>query len=419
MDYIPVNYIQAIQSRKLPETWETTAYWVIDSGWELKIIDTTGMTHISYVIRNPETFGLTTAQIQNIYADWGEKVGLEGKAREEIIKLVSKRGWMRVRHYVGRNDYWSLQVDNSQKRWRTIKGFVHYMITNKQMNPGDTAEVLGYDVEGDFKKFDFQSGGVKGILKEETMNEVIELKENKMTRLRAMLLGHDYQNIYSMGIITAENPMGQALSGEENRARNKTLEKELRSENYSYIKVQGKYGNLERPLVIQNVKLGLLQGLAVKFQQEAFIYGEVYEKGGKHGMVFSYFQQGNGDGNFQLVSKRDTFVDSSDATDFYTKFQGFKFQIPFFDDGYNVDEDILGKFSTRALSEETLAVLKKLSLDESRVTRGTQRSAWENRGVINLIQAHLLEYNKDGTTQVFQSGERILPLHEFKEIAFE
>ena len=226
MDYIPVNYIQAIQSRKLPETWETTAYWVIDSGWELKIIDTTGMTHISYVIRNPETFGLTTAQIQNIYADWGEKVGLEGKAREEIIKLVSKRGWMRVRHYVGRNDYWSLQVDNSQKRWRTIKGFVHYMITNKQMNPGDTAEVLGYDVEGDFKKFDFQSGGVKGILKEETMNEVIELKENKMTRLRAMLLGHDYQNIYSMGIITAENPMGQALSGEENRARNKTLEKD-------------------------------------------------------------------------------------------------------------------------------------------------------------------------------------------------
>ena len=50
-----------------------------------QIVDTE-INHIATIIANPKKFGLTKDYIQTVYDKYNEKVNVEGKAREEIIK---------------------------------------------------------------------------------------------------------------------------------------------------------------------------------------------------------------------------------------------------------------------------------------------------------------------------------------------
>jgi hypothetical protein len=93
----------------------TVAYW-IDPRGNVIPVDT---NHIDVVIRNPETFGLTKEDIEAKYAEYGERMGDEGKAREDIIIDLVKRGWIRIRRY--RNRGWSVNVQRMSKK---IKDFL-------------------------------------------------------------------------------------------------------------------------------------------------------------------------------------------------------------------------------------------------------------------------------------------------------
>ena len=62
--------------------------------------------HISTVIADPERFGLTTEKIQSVYDMHGEKIGVEGEARRELLLRVIADGWIRIRRYPNR--YWSV-----------------------------------------------------------------------------------------------------------------------------------------------------------------------------------------------------------------------------------------------------------------------------------------------------------------------
>lgn len=86
------------------------AYWISPSN---QIIDVP-TNHIDIVIKNPETFGLTLADIQSVYESHGEEIGTEGKAREEIILDLVKKGWIRIRQY--RNQGWSVNVNRLTKK---------------------------------------------------------------------------------------------------------------------------------------------------------------------------------------------------------------------------------------------------------------------------------------------------------------
>ena len=44
-----------------------------------------GTTHIAQVISNPEKFGMSFEAIKKIYQQNDERIGLEGKARREIL----------------------------------------------------------------------------------------------------------------------------------------------------------------------------------------------------------------------------------------------------------------------------------------------------------------------------------------------
>jgi len=64
------------------------------------------LNHISTVIADPEKFGLTTERIQNAYSRHGERIGVEGEARRELLLRVIADGWIRIRR--SPNRYWSV-----------------------------------------------------------------------------------------------------------------------------------------------------------------------------------------------------------------------------------------------------------------------------------------------------------------------
>lgn len=88
---------------------------------------------------------MTKQEIIDLHKKHGEKIGIEGKAREEIIKKVSKLGWLRVRKY-SRPEYWSIQFDNYRKRKKAIEDFVEWALyDSKVMDQYDMIILGGYE----------------------------------------------------------------------------------------------------------------------------------------------------------------------------------------------------------------------------------------------------------------------------------
>lgn len=90
------------------------AYWISPKGEIIKVAGISGTTHIDTVINNPDEFGVTIDEIKDVYEKYGEPFRSEGKAREEIIKNVVKKGWIRVRKY--KNSHWSFNVYRLSKK---------------------------------------------------------------------------------------------------------------------------------------------------------------------------------------------------------------------------------------------------------------------------------------------------------------
>ena len=55
-------------------------------------------THIDVVVKHHEVFGCTQAYIKKVYRKYRETVGLEGKARDEIVEGLLNKRWMRIRY---------------------------------------------------------------------------------------------------------------------------------------------------------------------------------------------------------------------------------------------------------------------------------------------------------------------------------
>lgn len=89
----------------------TGAYWISPQG---KVLDVGISKHIDHIVQHPESFGLTDAEVEAVYAKHNEQVGVEGQAREELILQTVSRGYIRIRFYV--NKRWSITLSNINSR---------------------------------------------------------------------------------------------------------------------------------------------------------------------------------------------------------------------------------------------------------------------------------------------------------------
>ena len=86
------------------------AYWISPDS---KIIQVE-ISHIQKVLQMPEAFNLTRQFLEEKYKEHNEKLGLEGKAREEIMTTLLNDGWIRIR-LKSRPDYWIIQLKSYSK----------------------------------------------------------------------------------------------------------------------------------------------------------------------------------------------------------------------------------------------------------------------------------------------------------------
>lgn len=119
------------------------AYWYKHG----KVIEVQNSLHIKDIIENPKTFDMTKEHIEEIYKKYNEKMGFEGKAREELMVEAMDKGWIRVRQSTTRQGViWTVQFKDFAKQNKDLKGLVEYLLLDKKvMKKHDTLYLLSYD----------------------------------------------------------------------------------------------------------------------------------------------------------------------------------------------------------------------------------------------------------------------------------
>lgn len=106
--------------------------------------------HVYDILKHPEKFGLTHDFIDATYARHGEEKMVagrpnEGDAREELISLVLKKGWVRFRKY---RNYWSVNVYSwDRKTLEQLKGWIRAMVKTGDMGKYDTLKISDFRTE--------------------------------------------------------------------------------------------------------------------------------------------------------------------------------------------------------------------------------------------------------------------------------
>lgn len=88
----------------LTEGGINAAFWISPRG---EVIFTP-LSHIDQVLKTPAKFGLTKADIESVFQHFNEPLGLEGKAREQIMIDLLERGWIRLRRT---KNFWIAQLN--------------------------------------------------------------------------------------------------------------------------------------------------------------------------------------------------------------------------------------------------------------------------------------------------------------------
>lgn len=146
-------------------------------------------------------------------------------------------------------------------------------------------------------------------------------------------------NIKNFGIVTAENPSSQTLTGAENKALMKSLKDDLKKGKYIYVPVEGHFSNnTEHSVIIFNIKLDAMKEYAGRYDQTSFFW--CYPNGDK--VTSEYWQKKDNnvhahrrDNPYEFVNKTDEIHMGEDEDGNYTLIgKGFK---------YTVDSSVFSK----------------------------------------------------------------------------
>jgi hypothetical protein len=180
-----------------------------------------------------------------------------------------------------------------------------------------------------------------------------KLNESGFSRIKNILTGH-VPSIYTIGIITWENPLSKEASPEYNKEANKKLEQILRDGMLGFNKIKGMYDKKpENPFLIRNISKNALCLYGYEGKQTSVIFGEKIDSSNINnfnisksindknyiGMNFKLINTENKD-KFYVMSERNVIINRNDYTDAYSEYKGKKFQIPFFDTNVNIDKEI-------------------------------------------------------------------------------
>ena len=139
-------------------------------------------THIGTIIAYPSKFGLKKADIKKEYKKHKEQLGVEGNAREEIIKRLTKKGWIRLRRYP---QYWSIQFARmNSKIMKTIAKFTQAILKGigkyKEVDRYIPIMAMGF-YDGYQKKIELDHVAQTGTFKKSM--EMIHIQEHDVSEM--------------------------------------------------------------------------------------------------------------------------------------------------------------------------------------------------------------------------------------------
>lgn len=209
--------------------------WLTPAGEYIKV----QTNHVADIIANPSKFGVTFEFIKELYNRHGEPLGVEGHAREELIKLILQRGWVRIRNY---RNYWSVTVDRlSKKVSENIRNWIDSFIKDGIM--GKYADIKIYEVIPDrmqtfdainiVTKYALEEGAT--VITETTFNELSDMElltEVKLSRVYNIFTNPEF----AVGIISA---FRGDIPLEHNTRSNRALAADLRNAGFGYSWIDG------------------------------------------------------------------------------------------------------------------------------------------------------------------------------------
>ena len=177
-------------------------------------------------------------------------------------------------------------------------------------------------------------------------------------RVKNIMMG-SVDRINSVGIITAENPMGQETDKKINLESQAKLKDDIRKLGYGFIQMKGTYGNTENPFFIPNISKEDLIKLGQKYNQESIIYGEKESDESKVYFKWNYIESNNGKIISSVYKNISNDRDIQSREDFYSAVKGRRFYFPFFDD-IESDKTPSKEFSTSKLNNQSQPTLTKI-----------------------------------------------------------
>ena len=145
--------------------------------------------HIGYVINHPEVFGLEKEYIENLYTAHNEPLGVEGKAREVIMRDLLKRNWVRIR-LINANSGYVVQTFNLNSTKDNIWNWVAKTFDGEK--PIDSRDVNKYTpitiLTGDQRITSSADELLHGKYLYENAKKLMELqKEHTLNKVRTII----------------------------------------------------------------------------------------------------------------------------------------------------------------------------------------------------------------------------------------
>jgi hypothetical protein len=149
------------------------AYWILPKRVNGKLTIKVSTRHINDIIDHPTKFGETKDTVFDAYKKYDERVGIEGKAREEIIERILQRGFARVRFNM-RQQRWSIQVYKlNDKMQDNIFEWAHDAIKQRNVSPESMVYIHSLN-DNKMRKYK-----LKEIMYGKTINENFSLTTNE------------------------------------------------------------------------------------------------------------------------------------------------------------------------------------------------------------------------------------------------
>lgn len=214
---------------------------------------------------------------------------------------------------------------------------------------------------------------------DEAMNIVEDSFLTEKNEVKRALFGDYRHKIKTFGIMTAENPMGNELTPEENNKRTEELKNYCSKIHCQYIPIKGyfdvggtkvsdknygdnKYGKSNRrpehSFLIINITLNELKYLCDKFEQLSFFFGENYwginpnnevdsdtiNSTDRHtSSALSYYEKKNINSEYKLIETSRKIENAKDFDNFFSRHGNFDYSIymKIFNESYDSIKEVL------------------------------------------------------------------------------